>query len=119
MASFVGYARKHNPNPKTAAQDRESNHGGKLADDHFQRLFLGGATKLATASSAITAGVFPNMGSGTAVVFTVTSDTVEGPPYLTGASQTIYNPLGLTYAPGDVLLVVDTGRFFVIMIQVL
>jgi hypothetical protein len=115
MASFVGYARKHNPNPKTKAQDRESNHGGKLADDHFQRLFLGGAVKQAVPTGAVTARVGDVLGSGTATVSTITSDTVDGPPFLTTTTETIYNATSTAYTSSDTVEVVDTGRFFVIV----
>jgi hypothetical protein len=118
MGSWVGLAKKHNPNPKTKAQQRASDQGGKLADDHFQRLFLGGATKRAVATSTITAESGGVLGSGTATVYTITSDTVDGPPIQTSEVQTIYNPRTTSYSTNDVLVVVDTGRFFILMTKV-
>lgn len=115
MASWVGLAHKHNPNPKTKAQERASNGGGKLADDHFQRLFLGGASKRAVATSAITAEAAGVFGSGTATVYTITSNTVDGPPIQTSEVQTVYNPRTTTYSIADELWLVDTGRFFIVM----
>lgn len=119
MASFVGYARKHNPNPKTLTQNRESNHGGKLADDHFQRLFIGGVIKRAQVTTDITPAVIEpdgtiTFGVGIARVYTVTSDTVDGPPYaIFEDGVTVYNERVATFAATEIITVLDTGRFLV------
>lgn len=123
MASWVGFAKKHNVAVRTDAQRRESDRGGKLADDHFQRLFLGGSGKIFIASSTITPAVGSVMGSGTGTIYTITSDTVDGPPVIEPTvGQTLYNPTANTYGSGDVLFGMDTGRsnsgFYVIYFEV-
>lgn len=121
MGSFVGFAKKHNVNPKTKAQERASNQGGKLADDHFQALFLGGVLKRCLPTVDITAATVNGDGTitfgvGEGTIYTVTSDTIDGPPYATFVTgQTVYNErtIAFTVAAALPIYVLDTGRFLI------